>query len=87
MATEFASNFTSNFTLAKTLALKVSERNGSMDDDYFKVFDEQLLNLGIVERLPAFFDHGNHIFIPHRPVIRNDDLVKNSISKSIFNCF
>ena len=75
----------SNFKLAKTLALKVSEKNGSMDDDYFKVFEEQL-NLGIIERLPASFDLVHHIFIPHRPVIRNDDLVKNSKIRPVFNC-
>ena len=82
---ELLAKVPNNFQLSKTVARKVSEKNGAMNEDYFKVFSEQL-DLRIVERLPPSFNPNEHIFIPHRPVIRHDELVHTSNIRPVFNC-
>ena len=74
----------SNFKLAKAIACKVSSKNGSLDDKYFDVFQEQL-NLGIIEKLPEPKNPNKHVWIPHRPIVRNDPLVKNTKIRPVFN--
>lgn len=75
----------SNFYLAKVMAKKVSARNGQLDDKYFEVFQEQK-NLNIIEELPIPDHPETCIWIPHRPVIRQDPYVANTKIRPVFNC-
>ena len=75
-----------NFDLAKVLAKKVFHKNSSqgINDKYLDVFNEQQ-KLGIIEEI--FPENPlNHVWIPHRPVIREDPLVKTSKVRPVFNC-
>ena len=76
----------SNYHLAKVIAKKVSEKNikQGISTQYCDVFEEQE-NLGIIEPIPAGFDPEEHVWIPHRPVIRDDPLATTKI-RSVFNC-
>ena len=76
----------SNFLVAKHLAKKVHFQNvkEGIDSQYLKVFDEQL-NLGIIEEIFPV-DTEAHKWIPHRPVVRVDPLVKSTKVRPVFNC-
>ena len=76
----------SNYYLAKVIAKKVSEKNSKqgISTEYCDVFEEQE-KLGIIEPIPAGFDPEEHVWIPHRPVIRDDPLATTKI-RSVFNC-
>ena len=54
-------------------------------DDYSNVFKQQLVE-GIVEKVDIFpSEYANHIFIPHRPVLKTEAQVTTKI-RPVFNC-
>ena len=75
----------SNYGLAKVIARKVSCKNGTMDDDYFAVFEEQI-KLDIIEEIPEPSDPNKSIWIPHRPIVRTDPLVASTKIRAVYNC-
>ena len=81
---EVLSRVPSNFGLSKIIAQKVSLKNGKLDEKYWEVFMEQL-NLGIIQKLDNFTP-SNHKWIPHRAIVREDPLVKNTKIRPVFNC-
>ena len=74
-----------NNQICKAIAQKVSIRNEKLDSKYLDVFKEQE-QLGIIEEIPAGFDHSDHKFIPHRSRIRSDPLVNHTKIIPVFNC-
>lgn len=74
----------SNFAISKAIARKVSEKNGKLDEKYFEVFREQQ-KLGIIEEIDSPLENSRHIWIPHRPVIRDDPLVLTTKIRPVFN--
>ena len=77
-----------NFALCKLAALRVYKNTvqQKIASDYYSIFSE-MLNSGIIEKLPFPFDIKNHKFITHRPVVRlNDDLVTSTKIRPVFNC-
>ena len=74
----------SNFNLAKVISKRVSRKNGDMDDAYFEVFSEQM-KLDIIEEITSE-DADSHIWIPHRPVIKDDPLLGVVKIRPVFNC-
>ena len=76
----------SNYHLAKVIAKKVSEKNckQGISDQYCKVFEEQE-QLGIIEPIPAGYNPEEHVWIPHRPVVRDDPMATTPI-RPVFNC-
>ena len=77
-----------NFEIAQALAKKVFKNNNKIgkNSDYVNVFNDQL-STGIIEeiKIDSSFDHRNHIWIPHRPIIRVDPLVNTSKIRPVFN--
>ena len=82
---DILSKVPSNYKLSKVIAKQVSSRNGSLDSKYFDVFREQQ-KLGIIEELFEPKDPEKHIWIPHRPIIREDTLVESTKIRPVFNC-
>ena len=76
----------SNFKLAKLISKKVHNKNckDAIDSEYTKVFSEQL-NMGIIEEIPFGFNPDDHIWIPHRAVVKRDPLVSTKV-RPVFNC-
>lgn len=76
----------SNFVIAKVIAKKVYYKllNQGISTEYNKVFEEQL-NEGIIEEVPCGFDSQQHVWIPHRAVIKDDNLSTTKI-RPVFNC-
>ena len=76
----------SNYPLAKVIAKKVYEKNNKQGiaTQYLNVFEEQE-KLGIIEQIPAEFDPEEHVWIPNRPVIRDDPLATTHV-RPVFNC-
>ena len=78
-------NVPSNFELAKILAKKVSFKNAALDADYWNVFVQQQ-ELDIIKEIPKPGCPCQHIWIPHRPVIKTDPLVCNTKIRPVYNC-
>ena len=76
----------SNYHLAKVIAKKVYEKNSKqgISTQYLNVFEEQE-SLGIIEPIPDGFDPEEHVWIPNRPVVRDDPLATTKI-RPVFNC-
>ena len=77
----------SNFGLAKVLAKKVSSKNADagVAELYNQVFAEQL-DQGIISELNLRdINPSAHVWIPHRPVIKNDPLTTTKV-RPVFNC-
>ena len=77
-----------NFELSKLIASKVDNKNKLMhiQSEYLDVFEEHK-RLGIIEELNiSDINTSEHIWIPHRPVIREDPLVKTTKIRPVFNC-
>ena len=77
----------SNYSVCKVLAKKVHLKLNSneLKEKYFDYFKDQLQN-DIITPLEDKFDINSHKFIPHRPIIREDPLVKTTKIRSVFNC-
>ena len=75
-----------NLEVAKVLAKKVHNNNckADVEKDYLAVFEE-LLKLGIIEKITSS-NPKDHVWVPHRPVIREDPLVKTSKVRPVFTC-
>ena len=74
----------SNYNLARVVSKKVSSRNGEQDSSYFEVFQEQL-RLNIIEEITPD-NPQDHIWIPHRPVIKTDPISGVVKIRPVFNC-
>ena len=76
----------SNYELCQLISQKVYQRNLKLNiaDQYDRVFAEQE-SLGIIERIPDDFKPDQHIFIPHRAVIKSDPLTTTKV-RPVFNC-
>ena len=78
----------SNFEIAKAIAVNVARRNDKEGylKDYLNIFEE-FEQLGIIESLNFNdIDEKEHVWIPHRPVIKEDPLVKTTKIRPVFNC-
>ena len=74
----------SNYNLARVISRKVSAKNGDLDAAYFEVFQEQL-GLNIIEEIEPV-NCEDHVWIPHRPVIKTDPVLGNVKIRPVFNC-
>ena len=85
---ELVSKLENNFEVAKAIAVSVANKNSKEGhlEEYLEVFDE-LEKLGIVEALSGNeLNSGNRCWIPHRPIVRTDPLVKTTKIRPVFNC-
>ena len=77
----------SNFQLAKTIAYIVAQRNISqnLEEAYNQAFADQLAQ-GIISKISIDqIDLSDCIWIPHRPVVKNDPLTTTKV-RLVFNC-
>lgn len=76
-----------SYSVCKVLAKKVYHKlaNDQQRDDYFDYFKDQCQNK-IITPLESNFNLAEHRFVPHRPVIREDPLVKTTKLRAVFNC-
>ena len=76
----------SNYHIARQMAVKVTERNKvlGVHEKYKQVFVEQS-EMDIIEEIPHGYEPEQHIWIPHRPVIKEDPLVTTKV-RPVFNC-
>ena len=76
-----------NFAVCKVLAGKVHQKllKQNLANEYFEIFESQLQE-GIIQPLPEQFNVNEYKFVPHRPVIRTDPLVKSTKIRAVFNC-
>ena len=65
--------------------MKVAEQTSKSGhyEKYLEVFDEQLAR-GIIEPIRGKFNKNDHVWIPHRPVIKECDLTTTKI-RPVFN--
>lgn len=84
---DILSKVPSNYEVSKAIARKVHLKNKEkmIDDSYFEVFQNQL-ELGIIEPIDSSYDPEDHIWIPHRPVVREDPFVTTTKVRPVFNC-
>ena len=84
---EIIAKVPNSYSVCKVLAKKVHVklRKQGLDGKYFEIFEEQL-NEGIIHPLPIDFNINEYKFVPHRPVIREDPLVKTTKIRAVFNC-
>ena len=79
----------SNYIISKILARKVHIRNvkAGIDSQYLKIFDEQE-QAGIIEpiQVNSEFSPDNYKWLPHYPIVRQDDLVNTTKIRPVFNC-
>ena len=77
----------SNYSVCKVLAKKVHQKLPSTElkNQYFDYFQDQVQN-DIITPLEENFDISSHKFIPHRPIFREDPLVKTTKIRGVFNC-
>ena len=77
----------SNFDVAAAVAIRVHNKlsEKGLANAYEDVFKQQLAD-GIIERCPlGEQSKDEHVWIPHRPVIKTDELVTTKI-RPVFNC-
>ena len=84
--TDLISKVPNNFALSKVISKKVYIKNckDSISEEYSRVFREQL-DLGIIEEIPSGFNVSEHVWIPHRAVVKNNHLVSTKV-RPVFNC-
>jgi hypothetical protein len=79
----------SNYIIAKLLAKKVHQRNvkTGLASQYTDVFDEQL-RAGIIEpiKVDSDFSPDDYKWLPHYPIVRQDELVNTTRIRPVFNC-
>ena len=76
----------SNYEIAIAVAHKVDEKLTRLgkNKEYLQVFEKQLEE-GIIEPILDLDPNHKHVWIPHRPVIRDSGLVSTKI-RPVFNC-
>ena len=77
----------SNYGICKSVVNKVVSKlkNDDLYDDYNKVFEQQLAD-GIIEPVDlSTINPNDHVWIPHRPVIKQSDQVTTKL-RIVLNC-
>lgn len=76
-----------NYSICKVIAQRVHQKtvNQGFEKEYIKIFEDQL-EAGIIEPLETNFDVSQHKFVTHRPIVRQDPLVKTTKIRCVLNC-
>ena len=80
------SDVKTNFGVCKSILTKVHDNlvNNKLYEQYNDVLKQQLQD-GILEEVPIEPSQPNHVYIPHRPVVKTDDSVTTKC-RIVLNC-